>query len=407
LNLLFAWRYFKAKKSTNAINFITRVSTAAIIIITAAFIVILSVFNGFESLVKSLYSSFYCDISVSPATGKSIFISDDQLVQLKSIPNVKAYSLIVEDKALLQNGEIQTVVQLKGVDENYGEITSVPQKIVRGKFNLGTGEKASIVLGSGIENALGLQSDRNLYPVTAYIFRRGVNVNSVDPYDAFSAENVSTTGTFYIQQDIDNTFAITNVDFMKKMLSMKPREYGSIEVALKNPAQINDAQKAIGQIFGSGYLVKSRFEQNQSLFSTMILEKWVMYGILTMMLVVASFTMIGSLTMLVLEKQKDIQVLKALGADNARIRTIFLTEGLMLAALGSVTGILLAVIICWAQVKFKLININGGTFLIDYYPVKMIATDILLVMITVIVIAFLASWFPARKASVQPVTLKS
>jgi len=133
----------------------------------------------------------------------------------------------------------------------------------------------------------------------------------------------------------------------------------------------------------------------------------VMYGILTMMLVVASFTMIGSLTMLVLEKQKDIQVLKALGADNARIRTIFLTEGLMLAALGSVTGILLAVLICWAQVKFKLININGGTFLIDYYPVKMIATDFLLVMITVIVIAFFASWFPARKASVQPVTLKS
>ncbi|HLA52445.1 MAG TPA: ABC transporter permease, partial [Flavitalea sp.] len=201
MNLLFAWRYFKAKKSTNAINFITRVSTAAIIIITASFIVILSVFNGFESLVKSLYSSFYCDISVSPpATGKSIFISDDQLVQLKSTQNVKAYSLVVEDKALLQNGEIQTVVQLKGVDENYGEITSVPQKIVRGKFNLGTGDKASIVLGSGIENALGLQSDRNLYPVTAYIFRRGVNVNSVDPYDAFSAENVSTTGTFYIQQ---------------------------------------------------------------------------------------------------------------------------------------------------------------------------------------------------------------
>lgn len=405
--MLFAWRYFKARKSTNAINIIARVSMIAITVITAAFIIILSVFNGFEALVKSLYSSFYSDISIAPASGKNITISKAQLDQTSKLPNVKAYSLVVEDKALLQNGEIQTVVQLKGVDENYDQIAKVPNKLIRGKFDLGSPDRASLVLGSGIENALGLQSDRNLYPITAYLFRRGVNISSVDPYDAFSVENVNTTGTFYIQQDIDNTYAITNVDFMKKMLSMKENEYGAMEIALNDPGRIESTRRALQKIFGSGYQVLTRYEQNRSLFSTMVMEKWVMYAVLTMMLIVASFTLIGSLTMLVLEKQKDIQILKALGANNTRIRSIFLAEGLLLGILGSSLGVVLALIICWAQVKFKLININGGTFLISYYPVRVLASDLLLIGVTVIFITFLASWLPARKASLQPVELKS
>lgn len=407
MNFVFAWRYFKAKKSTNAINIIAWVSMVAIVLITAAFILLLSVFNGFEGLVKSLYSSFYADLRIVPGEGKSMMITTDQLAKMRALKNISAFSKIVEEKTLLQNGEIQTIVYLKGVDENYTKVTSIADKLIRGEFNVGDSDKASVVLGSGIENALGLQSDRNLYPVTAYLFKRGVNINVVDPYQVFSAENISTTGTFFIQQDLDNKYAITNVEFMKKMLSMKPDEYGSLEISLKNPQDVLDTKQQLKKIFGDKYVIETRYEQNKSLYSVMTLEKWAIYGILTLMMIVAAFTMIGALTMLVLEKQKDIQVLKALGADNSRIRKIFLTEGILLAGMGSIAGLLLAVFIAWAQVKYKLIAIEGGTFLIDYYPVKLNPSDFVLVLGTVMLIAFLASWFPARKAALQPVELKS
>ena len=228
MNLLFAWRYFIAKKSTNAINIIAWVSMIAIVLITTAFIILLSVFNGFEGLVKSLYSSFYADLRVAPKDSKTIMVTPLQFSKMKVIYNIKAVSKIVEEKALLQNGEIQTIVYLKGVDETYTQVSSVKDKMIRGEFNPGDTNKPSVILGSGIENALGVMSDRNLYPLTVYLFKRGVNVNVVDPYQAFSAENVSTSGTFFIQQDIDNKYAITNTAFMKQMLSMAEDEYGSL-----------------------------------------------------------------------------------------------------------------------------------------------------------------------------------
>ena len=188
---------------------------------------------------------------------------------------------------------------------------------------------------------------------------------------------------------------------------MKPDEYGNVEIAVTKESEVNKTKKELQKIFGDGYLIETRYEQNKSLYSVMTLEKWAIYGILTLMLMVAAFTMIGALTMLVLEKQKDIQVLKALGADDARIRKIFLTEGLLLAGMGSGGGFILSIIICWAQEKFKLVAIEGGTFLIDHYPVRLIPSDFLLVLVTIMVIAFCASWFPARRAALQPVELKS
>ncbi len=407
MNLLFAWRYFRAKKSTNAINIIAWVSLIAIVLITAAFIILLSVFNGFEGLVKSLYSSFYTDLRVGAKEGKSIMITEDQLSRIKQLKNVKAFSRVVEEKALLQNGDIQTIVYLKGVDDEYTKVTEVADNMVRGKFELGTADQAALVLGSGIENAIGIRTDRNLYPLTAYLFKRGVNINIVDPYQTFSADNVNSAGTFFIQQDIDNKYGITNIEFMKAMLGMPADEYSAIEIALLNARYENQTKREVQQIVGENYLVETKYEQNKSLYSVMNLEKWAIYGILTLMLVVAAFTMIGSLTMLVLEKQKDIQVLKALGADNNRIKSIFLNEGFLLAALGCGTGILLALLIGWAQVTFKLVTIEGGTFLIDHYPIEFRISDFVLVMFTVLVIALFASWFPSRKAALQPVELKS
>jgi lipoprotein-releasing system permease protein len=407
MNFLFAWRYFKARKSTNAINIIAWVSMVAIIVITASFIILLSVFNGFEGLVKSLYSSFYSDLRISAVEGKRITVSYQQLSHLNILPGINKYSLQMEEKALLQNGDVQAIVFLKGVDEHYTGVSQVSQKMIRGSFELGTAEKPAIVLGSGIENALALYADKTLYPITAYLFRPGVDINVVDPYQAFSAENLQPSGTFFIQQDIDNKYAITNLGFMKRMLNMKDDEFGSIELSVVDGYDAESLKKTLQSVFGQGYLVETRYEQNKSLYSVMTLEKWAIYGILTLMLVVAAFTMIGALTMLVLEKQKDIQVLKAMGATNRVIQNIFLSEGVLLAGLGATGGISLAAVICWAQIKYKLVAIQGGTFLIDYYPVKMVASDFILVIITVMTIAMLASWFPSKRAAAQRIELKS
>ena len=407
MNLLFAWRYFKAKKSTNAINIIAWVSALAIVVITASFIIVLSVFNGFEGLVKSLYSTFYTDIRISPAKGRFMQFTTRQLEQLKANSDIKDYSLTVEEKTLITSGENQIPMYLKGVDENYSNVTEVSKRLIRGSFELGTADAPSVVLGSGIENALAIESDKSLYPLTAYMFKRGVNINVVDPMQVMSAENINPTGSFFIQQDLDNKYAITNIDFMRRMLGMKENETGNIEITLKNSGDVSSVKNALNEIFGPAYLIESRYEQNKSLYSVMTLEKWAIYGILTLMLIVAAFTMIGALTMLVLEKQKDIQVLKAMGATNKRIQGIFFQEGLLLAGIGAFTGFMLAIIICWAQVKYKLVPIEGGTFLIDYYPVTLKASDFLLVMITVFLVAGIAAWYPSRKAAAQPIELKS
>lgn len=379
----------------------------AILCITFAFIVVLSVFNGFEGLVKSLYSSFYPDILVSAAKGKTILVSPEQLKQLQAQQEVTNYSLVAEEKTLLLNGDIQVIVDLKGVDDNYKNVSGVSQKIYRGEFKTGTEDDPFLVMGNGIENALVVAADRNIFPLTAYLFKRGMTINTADPYQSFAAANIHTAGTFMIQADLDNRYAITNLSFMKRMMGLKPDEFSAVEIALKDPQQADAVKRRLQAVFGNNYKIETKYEQNQSLYSIMTLEKWTIYGILTLMLVVAAFTMIGGLTMLVLEKQKDVQVLKAMGAGNALIRKIFLSEGMLLAGIGAVIGTALALVFCWAQVRFKLIALEGGTFLIDYYPVQLVASDFLLVGVTVLAVAFTASWFPARKAALQPIELKS
>jgi len=407
LNFLFAWRYFKAKKTTNAINIIAWVSVVAITLITAAFIVLLSVFNGFEGLVKSLYASFYADIRISPASGKLMTVNETQFNKLSQIDGVKSFSKIVEEQALLQNGDLKTIVFLKGTDENYEKVTGVSKNIIRGEFALGTSDHPTIVLGGAIEHAVAVDVEKSIFPMTVYLFRRGVSVNVIDPYQSFAADNITGAGTFYIQQDIDSKYALTNIDFMKRMLLVKDDEFSSIEVAVNDPEKTDLVKTQLKEVFGKTYTIETRYEQNKNLYSVMTLEKWAIYGILTLMLIVAAFTMVGALTMLVLEKEKDIQVLKAIGANNRLVQKIFLSEGVLLGSIGVFAGIALGLLLCWAQIKFKLVSIQGGTFLIDAYPVKVALPDIGLVAITVFLVALLASWFPSRKAAMQAVELKS
>ncbi|KIC96117.1 FtsX-like permease family protein [Flavihumibacter solisilvae] len=407
MNFLFAWRYFKSKKSTNAINIIAWVSVSAVIVGTASLIVVLSVFNGFEDLVKSLYATFYTDIKVVPASGKVMKLSGSQLKAIAGIPGVASWSQVMEEKALLKNGEASTIAYLKGVDSNYTSVTTVADQVFAGKFATGDADKPFAVLGVGIENALGLWSDRTLLPLTAYLPRRGAGMNAVDPMQSLSAENLYTSGSFAIQQDFDNKYVITNLPFMRRMLNLAPDEFGALEISIDKGADEEEVRRVIAGLLGNKFSVLTRYQQNQGLYSIMQMEKWVIYGVLSLILVVAAFTMIGSLTMLVLEKRKDIQVLKAMGATNGRVQSIFISEGFLLAAIGAIAGTILAFIICWAQVKYKLVALEGGTFVIDYYPVKFHPRDFLLVFGTVIVVSFLASWFPAKKGAMEPVQLRS
>ena len=407
MNLLFAWRYFRAKKSTNAINIIAWVSMSAIIVGAASLILVLSVFNGFEDLVKSLYTSFYPDIKVSPATGKTLTLTPRQLEQLTHTPGVHALSLVAQERGILEKGDNRQPAYLKGVDSNFLKVSGVGSKIANGKFDVGTADQPLGVLGAGLEYTLGVQADRELLPLGVYLFRRGSSGFGGDPLTSFNHEAMATAGTFRIQSEFDDNYVITNIGFMKHMLGLGPDEYTAAELSIDDPARAIPISQLIAQTLGSSFLVQTRYQQNQSLYNVMGTEKWVIYIVLTLILVVAAFNMVGALTMLVWEKQKDIHVLKALGANDGLIRRIFISEGLLLALMGGVGGILLAAIICTLQIKYKLIPLQGDSFLISYYPVKLVATDFLLVLSTIIIVAFLASWLPARKAAAQPISLKS
>lgn len=404
--LTFAWRYFKAKKSANAINIISWVTVGVIAFATACQILVLSVFNGFEGLVKSLYSSFYTDLRVIPAKGKTFLLSADSINFIKHDPSVEALSLIAEEKALLQNEEQQTKVHLKGVDSSYPLVSGVSYKTFAGKFNLGNKDDPGLVVGSGIQNAASIYVGPAGTSTLTLILPKKRKISVTDPLQSLSEGNVTATGVFAIQQDFDNEYAITNIDFVKQQMAFDPDEYSAVEIKLKAGADLLESQQKLSALLGNRFKVQTKYEQNTSLYNTMKLEKWAIYAVLTLILLIAAFNMISALTMLVLEKQKDISVLQSMGAHKNMILKIFLGEGLLLAGIGAACGVAMALITCFIQIKFHLVKLSGGSFLLDYYPVSLQAKDFGLVISTVAVIVFVASWLPARKAASQAIELR-
>lgn len=378
----------------------------AIMVGTAALILVLSVFNGFEGLVKSLYSSFYPDLKIVPASGKQLVLTPEQLSALRAVKGVNALSLVVEEKALLLNGEAQSNAYIKGVDTAYTRVAGVHKHMIRGVFDVGDADNPKLVLGGGIENALGVQSDRSLQPITIYTGKGG-SVDVADPLKNVSRGDVQAAGAFIIQQDFDNKYVLSNIAFVKTLLGMAGNSYSAAEIAVVNADDAEEVQDAVRMVLDKSYVVQTRYEQNRSLYAVMQSEKWVIYAILSLILIVAAFNMIGALTMLVLEKQADISVLHALGGTRKFIQNIFLSEGLLLAIIGGGTGMLLALSIALLQLKFHLIPLQGGSFLIDYFPVSLHLADFVLVGVTVVVIAFIASWIPARKAAQQQFMLRN
>ncbi|HEU0228788.1 MAG TPA: FtsX-like permease family protein [Arachidicoccus soli] len=406
MKFLFAWRYFKSKKSTNVINIIAWISVIAIAVGSAALILVLSVFNGFEGLVKSMYGDFYPDLRISATHGKYMQLQPTMLQKIHQIKDIKNISLTIEEKALLVNGEYQSIVFLKGVDSNYQNVVAIPKHITdNGKYELGFKTNPAIVLGAGIANAIGA----DLYstdPLTIFLPNRN-SENFSNMQSAMNSFNIRETGIFRIQEDFDNKYAFTNIDFLRYMIELPSDFYSGIAISLSGDANIDKVQSSLQSLMGKNFQVQTRYQQNQGLFSVMQMEKWIIYIILSIILIIAAFNMVGALTMLILEKRKDIAVLKALGANSSFIQGIFLNEGFLLAGIGGLAGMLIAFIICFLQQKFHLLKLEGGSFVVDYYPVKMHITDFILVGVTIFVVAVSAAWIPAQKAATKEFSLKS
>lgn len=403
----FASRYFRAKKSTNAINIIAWVSVSAIAVGAGALIVILSVFNGFEGLVKSLYTTFYPSVKISAVSGKSITLTPAQLKQIGAVNGVADMTEVVEEKAVLRYGEgDQTIAILKGVDNNYNKVAAVDKSIAHGKFDTGDENGYKAILGVDLELALGVDIERDLTPVSVYLPRR--NVKSVTtPEDALGTGILYPSGSFAIQQEFNSKYVITNIAFMRGLLGMNGDEMSALEV--KGVPGLDDMvlKQRVQAVLGNGYNVETRYEQNQALYAIMQTERWAVYVIMSFILVIAAFNMVGSLYMLVMEKQKDITILNAMGARSRLIMRIFLTEGLIIAGIGTLIGFGISIVFCLLQQKFGFIKLEEDSFLVSAYPVSMHISDFILVSVTILVIGVVASWYPAKRASKQNIELKA
>ena len=405
--LKFTWRYFRAKKTANAINIIAWITVVIIAFATCCQALVLSVFNGFEGLVKSLYSSFYADIKVMPASGKTFVLTPQVWQKITNQPYVQAASRIVQEKALLKNGDEQTMIAIKGVDDNYTRVSGVSNKVVNGVWDMGSEDEPGIVLGYGIQNAISVIVDSMFQQDALTLITPKKSEGATMALDDLASGNVTAKGVFAIQQDFDNQYALTNINYLKSQLKYAPEEYSYIELKLKQGFSEKEASKKLQALLGNTFLVQDRYQQNTNLYATMQLEKWVIFAMLNLILIIAAFNIISAVTMLVLEKGTDISILKSLGTTDAGIKKIFLLEGLLLGVIGSAIGITLVLIIAWLQTNYKLVKLAGGTFLIDYFPVEIKITDLIIVALSSIFIAFVAAYIPSAKAAKKTISLKT
>lgn len=398
MHFLIAWRYFRGKYAFQAIQIIAWVSVFAIAIGTAALITILSVSNGFTSVVKGLYADFYADVRVTPKQGKFFKISDTQYQQLKLVEGVKAISKVVENRALIVKGSNQTVAIVKGVENSYGNINKINSYLKRGECAIGDLQNPLFIMGIGIEQKLGLMQQMIGDTVQVYAVNR--SGKAITQLGQLNTLNAQESGTFSVQQEFDDQYVFTNVDFAQYLFDLQPNEVSAIEFSTKggNEGKVIDK---IQTILGPEFIVRNKYQQNIDLYRIMQVEKWIIFCILALIMIVASFNLVGALTMLVLEKEKDIHVLNAMGATSWDIQKIFLMLSGVMATLGAIIGGGLASLFCWLQYKYHFIKLGGGSFVIDYYPIQPMFIDYVAIISLVIIIALLAGWIPSRKAAAK------
>ncbi|MBI1288225.1 MAG: FtsX-like permease family protein [Flavobacteriales bacterium] len=396
-----ARRYLFSKKSHNAINIVSGISVAGVAVVTAAMVIVLSVFNGFEGLVISLYNVFEAPVVIKPAEGKTMELTSIPLDEILATPGVKGYVETLEESCLIRYRDKQYFARVKGVSDNFQELTDIDSMVVKGDAAMHVNGAPSAIIGAGVAYHLGVNVNDPINSLEVYVPKRGTRA-TIDPTKAFNVKHIYATGVFSIQQDFDLSYVITPIRFARELLDHEGR-VSSIELALNSDADMESVREALQEKLGDKYVVKDRFQQNEILYKIMKSEKWAVFMILSFILMISIFNVIGSLTMLILEKKKDINILRSMGASEQLIQRIFVLEGVFISMIGAVGGLLLGLLVCFVQIQFELVKLNGGgNYIVQAYPVDVQPLDVLYVFLVVGTIGLLAAWLPVRKV-IRPV----
>ena len=393
LPLKIARRYLFAKKSTNAINIITGISVMGIAIGTAALVLVLSVFNGFEDLILGLFSKFNPDVKVTVTVGKTFVPDSVKLAELKTLPGVEIVSESLEEVAFFQYRESEDFGILKGVDDQYHQVTGIDSTIFEGLYRFREGERNLAVVGGGMRNKLQVNIDDPFELLQVFMAKRE---SAGDMGQQFKKRFAYPVGTFKIQQDFDNQYILVSLDFARELLNADG-EVSALEIKLKPGSGQPKTIASIREVMGTGFEIKDRYQQDESFLKLMNIEKWMSFAILSLTLVLVAFNMIGSLWMIVLEKKSDISILKSMGATEETVRNIFLNEGLLLCLFGLITGFGLAIGLYIVQKTYGIVSIPEG-FVVNAYPISMRFWDMLAVAAVVLFIGLIASLPAAFRA---------
>lgn len=391
-----AKRYLLGKKSTSAINIITWISVIGMTIGTAALILILSVFNGFESLLAGLYSSFNPDMKIIPIEGKYFEVNADQIKQLKDISGIEQISKTIEEVCLFEYKDIQKAGMIKGVDEVYNSVTSIDSTLRTGTYKLLEGNRNYGIIGKGLTTNLSINYKDAVTPVSIHMKTRSAKGVMGTLGKEFKTIYVYPAGIFSVGSDADVKYMITNFETVNKLLE-KQDQVSSLEMKLSDDYNEEEVKASITKVLGDGFDIKNRYEQEESFLKVMNIEKWISFLIVMLTLGIIAFNMVGSLWMMVLEKKKDISILRSMGYETNQIRSVFMMEGMLITGVGIVLGIIIALILYVLQKNFGLLSIPDG-FMINAYPIELKWTDFVVVSITVFIIGWLASILPSYRA---------
>lgn len=391
-----ASRYLISKKSHNLINIISSISVVGLSIGTFALIVVLSVFNGFEDVIKGLYGAFKPDFEVSAINGKTFDINDFPAEKTLLLNGVNGFSSVVEEDALLKYGDKQYIGKIKGVDENYISLSGIDSMLVDGYFVLKEGEINFAVVGTGVAWYLDLYPDNISKLLNVFVPKRG-NASSFNISNAFNQKAVHATGVFSVQQEFDEKYVFLPIGFVRELMDYDS-EVTAVEIFVDKNTDIELLQHDLEKLLGNNFIVKNRYQQNMALYKVMKSEKMAIFFILVFILVLASFNMIGSLSILIVEKTKDIAILKSMGADKKLIKNIFTLEGILISIIGGIIGLTLGFLVLYLQQTYGLVQLGSGEgdFIINAYPVKMQWLEFFYVFLIVQVIGFLATLYPVN-----------
>jgi len=368
-----------------------------IIIATMALVIVMSVFNGFTTLIETFFGNFDPDLKITPEKGKMFTPSDYRFEEIKNLPEVIHYAEVIEEVALLKYNSQQYPAIIKGVPPNYADYTNIDTLIVDGDFILKDQGINYAVVGQGVAYNLGLGLSF-VDPIRVFVPKKGLQL-SISLTRSINYRNIFPSGVFSVLEEIDSKYVIVPFDFAAELFE-SPNQISAVELGLHPEINSQKVQKKIREILGTDFIVKNKYEQHDLIYRTMKSEKLAAYLILVFILIVASFNLLASLSMLIIDKKEDLFILRSMGASSGLIRQIFLLEGWLISVSGAITGSVLGIIICWLQIKFELITLpEAGSFIISAYPVKIIPTDIILILSVVIVIGFIASWYPVKVIS--------